>query len=346
LCTFISFKRTQAQPKQLCFFYTCFITYSNGVSRFMKNARQLTEGAMLGGIYLVLLLIAIYVPFIGMVAYFVLPVPIILYWLRHGIKPSLTFSAAILLFSIIASSAGVLTTLAIAIGASMTGYALHHKQSTYEALLKGTVGYALGATIFWVLTQAITGINIIDAAQTTMQESMQEVRTQMNNLGVTPPEDRWTQVTEMIDYIFVLVPTLIAVYSFLYAFVTQWLAQKVHNRKSKEKILYPPFRRFNLPVIVLFIYFIGSFARWFDIDPNGGLYPFIVNITELAGILLIIQGFAFMFYFAYERKLAKVFPILTVIFSILLGPILLYLVRILGIIDIGFRLRERLSSKK
>jgi uncharacterized protein YybS (DUF2232 family) len=312
----------------------------------MRNARQLTEGAMLGGIYLVLLLISIYVPFIKIFALFALPVPIILYWLRHGIKSGFTFSAAILLLSIIASPAGILTTLTIVFGALMTGYALHRKQSTYEALLKGTAGYALGVTIFWVLTQALTGINIIDTAQTTMQETMQEMRTQMNNLGVATPEERWDQVTEMIDYIFVLVPTLIAIYSLLYAFVTQWLAQKVHNRQQKEKILYPPFRRFNLPVIVLFIYFIGSFARWFNIDPNGGLYPFVVNITELAGILLIIQGFAFMFYFAYERKLAKVFPILTVIFCILLGPLLLYLVRVLGIIDIGFRLRERLSSKK
>ncbi|PAF35389.1 hypothetical protein CHH58_16485 [Terribacillus saccharophilus] len=331
---------------QLCFFYNCKTTYLNGVSRFMNNARKMTEGAILGGIYLVLLLIATYAPVINILAMLVMPVPIILYWIRHGFKPGVYFALAILLFSFIGTLAGFFLTISVAIGAAASGYSLHHKQSTYEALLKGAAGYALGFTIFLAGTQFISGINMIDEVQNSYQATLQSVQSEVDTVGVTVSDAQWEQVNAMFDYIMVLIPTMIAVFSLLYAFITQWLAQKIHNRQSKDKILYPPFRRFNLPVIVLFIYFIGSFARWFEIDPNGWFYPIVANVTELAGILLVLQGFSFFFYFAHHRNLPKVLPILAVILSVLFGTVLLYLVRILGIIDVGFRLRERMSSKK
>ncbi|MEC0301651.1 YybS family protein [Terribacillus saccharophilus] len=312
----------------------------------MNNARQLTEGAMLAGIYLVLLLIATFAPVISLLAMLAMPVPIILYWIRHGFKPGIYFSIVILLLSFIGTLAGFFLTISIVIGAAATGYSLHHKQSTYEALLKGAAGYALGFTIFLAGTQFISGINMIDEIQNSYQATLQSLQSEMDTVGVGVTDAQWEQVNAMFDYIMVLIPTMIAVFSLLYAFITQWLAQKIHNRQSKDKILYPPFRRFNLPVIVLFIYFIGSFARWFDIDPSGWFYPIVANVTELAGILLVLQGFSFFFYFAHHRKLPKVLPILAVILSVLFGTVLLYLVRILGIIDVGFRLRERMSSKK
>lgn len=301
---------------------------------------------MLAGIYLVLLLIAIFVPLTNLLLMLVLPVPIILYWIRHGFKPGIYFTLAIVLLSFIGTVAGFFITISVVIGAAATGYSLHHKQSTYEALLKGAAGYALGFTIFLAGTQFVSGINIIDEIQNSYQATLQSIQSEMDTVGVSVTEAQWDQVGAMFDYMMVLIPTMIAVFSLLYAFITQWLAQKIHNRQSKAKILYPPFRRFNLPVIVLFIYFIGSFARWFDMDPNGWLYPVVANVTELAGILLVLQGFSFFFYFAHHRNLPKVLPILAVVLSILFGTILLYLVRILGIIDVGFRLRERISSKK
>lgn len=301
---------------------------------------------MLGGIYLVLLLIAIFVPVISLLVILAMPVPIILYWIRHGFKSGIYFSAAILLVSFVGTFAGFLLTIPIVIGAAATGYTLHQKQSTYEALLKGTVGYALGFTIYLAGAQFISGINIIELIQDSYQNTIQTVQSEMDTVGMTVSEAQWEQFDATFDYVLVLIPTMIAVSSLLYGFISQWLAHQIHNRQSKQRILYPPFRRFNLPVIVLFIYFIGSFARWFEMDQNGWLYPIVTNVAELAGILLVLQGFSFFFYFAYQRKLPKVLPILAVVISVLFGPILLYLVRILGIIDVGFRLRERMGSKK
>ncbi|SDC47390.1 Uncharacterized conserved protein YybS, DUF2232 family [Terribacillus halophilus] len=301
---------------------------------------------MLGGIYLVLLLIAIFVPVISLLVILAMPVPIILYWIRHGFKSGIYFSAAILLVSFVGTFAGFLLTIPIVIGAAATGYTLHQKQSTYEALLKGTLGYALGFTIYLAGAQFVSGINIIELIQDSYQNTIQTVQSEMDTVGMTVSEAQWEQFDATFDYVLVLIPTMIAVSSLLYGFISQWLAHQIHNRQSKQRILYPPFRRFNLPVIVLFIYFIGSLARWFEMDQNGWLYPIVTNVAELAGILLVLQGFSFFFYFAYQRKLPKVLPILAVVISVLFGPILLYLVRILGIIDVGFRLRERMGSKK
>jgi len=67
------------------------------------------------------------------------------------------------------------------------------------------------------------------------------------------------------------------------------------------------------------------------------------NLLMIVGIALMLQGFSFIFYFAHIKRIAKAVPILIVIATILFPGILLYFIRILGIIDIGFRLRGRLK---
>ncbi len=230
----------------------------------MNNARKMTEGAILGGIYLVLLLIATYAPVINMLAMLVMPVPIILYWIRHGFKPGAYFVLAILLFSFIGTLAGFFLTISVAIGAAATGYSLHHKQSTYEALLKGAAGYALGFTIFLAGTQFVSGINMIDEIQNSYQATLQSLQSEMDTVGVGVTDAQWEQVNAMFDYIMVLIPTMIAVFSLLYAFITQWLAQKIHNRQSKDHWFsaIPPVQPAGYRIVHLFYRFFRSLVRY------------------------------------------------------------------------------------
>ncbi|ELK46868.1 DUF2232 domain-containing protein [Halobacillus sp. BAB-2008] len=53
----------------------------------MNKSRRLTEGALMAGIYLILLLLSLYMPIIGPFMIFVLPVPFAYYAHRHGWKP-------------------------------------------------------------------------------------------------------------------------------------------------------------------------------------------------------------------------------------------------------------------
>ena len=52
----------------------------------MKNTRFITEGAALLAIYAILLLISMYVPILGTMVTFVLPLPFILLTVRHKLS--------------------------------------------------------------------------------------------------------------------------------------------------------------------------------------------------------------------------------------------------------------------
>ena len=64
----------------------------------MKQTKFITEGAALLAIYAILLLISMYVPILGTVVTFALPLPFILLMIRHKLSNVLViFVAALLL---------------------------------------------------------------------------------------------------------------------------------------------------------------------------------------------------------------------------------------------------------
>ena len=55
----------------------------------MRNPRVLTEGALMLAIFTVLMLLSLYVPLIGTLAFFVLPLPLILFSSKYSIWNSI-----------------------------------------------------------------------------------------------------------------------------------------------------------------------------------------------------------------------------------------------------------------
>jgi len=62
-------------------------------------------------------------------------------------------------------------------------------------------------------------------------------------------------------------------------------------------------------------------------------------------MLLAFHGLSFVFYISYVKGYPNDVPIVVIVLLFLL-PFILYIVRILGIIDLGFDLRKRLGEKK
>src|SRR5699024_5448371 len=65
----------------------------------MNKSKQLTEGALLTAVYIVLLLILFFIPVLQLVGIFVLPVPFAIYAAHHGWKPSIVMAFVALLLT-------------------------------------------------------------------------------------------------------------------------------------------------------------------------------------------------------------------------------------------------------
>ncbi|GAA0608186.1 YybS family protein [Virgibacillus siamensis] len=310
------------------------------------NSKKLTDGAMLTALFIVLLLIAFFVPFISTVAIFILPVPVIMYAARYNWKPAAIMVGAILILSsLFATFLSLPITVLTCLGGIMIGVAIHNGLSAYETWARGSIGFVIGLLFTFLFSQIVFDVNWINELNTMLTESMQMSQNFMNQFGLEQlTDEEWNTVKEQLSMITNLLPVGLAIVAILFAFISQWVAFKVINRLDQKRLRFPPFRTLRFPVALIWIYFLSLIVTFFEPDPNGALYLAVNNIMWLTGILMTLQGFSFIFFYAHQKNISKALPVLSVVLSLFFPFLLLYLVRLLGIIDIGFGLRDRIGD--
>lgn len=315
----------------------------------MMGSKQITDGALMTGVYLIMLLINVFVPFVGILVFFALPVPFIIYSYRHGFKPGVFMVlTAIILSLLVATIYSLPITLMAGVGGLFIGLSLNKERSAYETLAVGTVGFLLGLVSVFLVTQMLFGVNWIDEINTMLDESFAMTEGMMDSfIGENEAtEEQMQALQEQVQQFPDIIPSLFAIMALGLAFISQLLSYKILNRMEQKKLKFAKFRDFKLPTSILWYYFFGMIFTWINTDTESMVYLAAINIFIVTGLLIALQGFAFIFYYTHVKKLSKAIPVVTIILTILLPTVLLYLVRILGIIDLGFSLRNRLKEDK
>lgn len=312
----------------------------------MGKSNKITEAALLISAYIILLLITAFIPLIGTFTFFALPIPFILYTAKHNWQPAIMmFIAAVLLSLIFATLFSLPVTLLMAIGGIMIGTAIHEKRTAYETWARGTVGFVVGMIILFLIVQFLLQVNIFDEIDALIAESMNMMQTMTGQLGIEGDVEEQVALLEEQMHLFKdLVPASMAIISIIMAFIAQWLSYKVLNRLEKRALYFPRFTSFNLPVSIVWLYFAALLLSFFITDDQGTIYLVVMNVVLLGMVLLAIQGFSFIFFYAEHKKVSKAIPIIIVVLTFLLPAIFLLVVRIIGIIDLGYGLKKRIAN--
>jgi len=313
----------------------------------MSKSNKITEAALLTSAYIILLLISVYIPLIGTFTFFALPIPFIMYTAKYNWQPALMmFIAAGLLSFIFATLFSLPMTLLMAIGGIMIGTAIYEKKSAYETWARGAVGFVVGLIGVFLIIQFLFNINIYDEIDTVFAEMMNIMQTTSDQLGMGDElNEQLEPIAEQMDLLKDLIPASMAIISILMAFIAQWLSYKILNRIDRRSLYFPSFTSFNLPVSLIWMYFIALLLSFFVTDTESGIYIVVMNVVTLSMLLLMIQGFSFIFFYAEHKKLSKAIPIVIVIVTFLIPGIFFLLIRILGIIDLGYSLKKRIANK-
>ncbi|MEI3611121.1 YybS family protein [Pseudogracilibacillus sp. SO30301A] len=316
----------------------------------MNQSKKITDGALLTAVYIVLLLITVFIPPIIMFGIFILPVPFIIYAARHGMKPALImlFSTIVLSF-VFATVISLPITLFAGIGGILIGGAIYRNLKPYEVWAQGTLGFIIGMVLVLLVLQFVANINIYEEMDVVIEDSIAMTKVIFDQLGLDSQAEKQVQLFEERMYVIKdLLPSSIAIGSIFFAFISQWISYKVINRVENKRLSFPPFKNFNLPVSLIWIYFIALILSFVDLGEGSGLYLIVMNVVALTIVLITIQGFSFIFFYADHKKVHKSIPIIIVVVTLLLPFLFLFLIRIIGIIDLGFSLKARLidESKK
>lgn len=309
----------------------------------MKRVNVLTEGAILLALFTVLTLMTLYLPLFGAFLMVFLPLPFILYTVRHGIKAAFTLMAASIFITLIVGSLFALPlTLTYALSGIVMGY-FYQKRQTAGALIGGTIAFLISFVVMYAASAAFFQIDPIEEATGSMNETIDMAKSMMAAIGQEANEAAINQLEEQMKYIGYLIPSLLVSVSFIFALLSHAVTVPVLKRLKIQLLPLKPFREWKLPSSIVWYYLIVSFLLFLNLDTGSFLYIAAVNLLFVLQVLLVVQGFSFIFFYSYVKKYSKAIPVTAVILSLIL-PILMYLVRILGIIDLAFNLRGRVKK--
>lgn len=311
----------------------------------MNQSSKISFGAMLLAVYVIMLLATLFVPFLILIAFFILPLPFILYARRFGAIETGVFYVASLLVSALLSLVYALPlTLVVGLGGILIGDAMHKKKHPYEVLSRGAAGFIIGMVLTALISQLAFDVNLVTAYEEMLDESFEMSEGVVEGLLNQEMTDEQKELQrEQLQSIKDLLPAIIAVIAALLAWGSQWVSYKWINRQQEEKLKFPPFRTLRIPSGFIWVYLIVliiEFVQMGNTTPNVG----IQNAIFLVKFFVILHGFSFIFFYAYTKKWPKGIPIVAIILALFM-PVVLFFVQLLGIIDIGFQLRDRLSPK-
>jgi uncharacterized protein YybS (DUF2232 family) len=314
----------------------------------VRNAHKLTEGAILLAVFAVLLLITTYIPIVGSIILFVLPLPFIMFSAKTSLKNIVAFFlAAIFISFIITSLMGLGLTLIYGSTGVIIGYMLQKGKSRTSVLISSSLTVMAGFVIFYAVSVVFLKMDIIHELTTVLNESVKSSQDILKSMG---NEDQIKllkeQNTSMIKMIEVLAPSILIIASIFSAFMIQWLSFPIAKRFGVKVQPWGSFRNLSLPRSLLWYYLIAMVLNIL-IHPEEGTFlaTVLVNLKYILEMFLLVQGFSFLFYIFHQRLVLKGVRLLVVILAFMI-PIFHYIIMILGITDIGLDLRKRFVKKE
>ncbi|PEC18577.1 YybS family protein [Bacillus thuringiensis] len=311
----------------------------------MKQTKFITEGAALLAIYVILLLISMYVPILGTVVTFALPLPFILLTIRHKLSNVLMiFVAALFVTIIVSQPMNLVKTIMFGLIGIVLGYMYKTRKKPVEILIAGTLAYLIGFVLIYVASIKFFNIDIMKQMQSMFSESMVQSEKIVSATGMPISKEQKELLTQMNDILQSLFPSILVLVSVCFSWITVIISGSVLKKLKHDIISWPKFKDIQLPKSIVWYYVIFILlATFIKVEPTSYLHMVFSNLYVIFALLLVLQGLTFISFLAYRKGFTKGVPIISFIICMFI-PMLFPLVTILGIIDLGISLRSKIGE--
>ncbi|MEH7123467.1 YybS family protein [Bacillus sp. JJ1503] len=313
----------------------------------MKNVHKLTEGAVLLAAYAVLILITMYIPILGVVSNLFLAVPFIMFGAKNTrMFAFVFFIAAVLISLIVGTLLAVPLTLTYGLTGIVIGQLIKERKSRTVSYLAASLVFLATVLIQYAVAVVFFKINFIKESISVLRESIDESRSMLETIGQGSSEKIIEQFEASLNLLDTLTPSLFVLIALFGVLLIELVSFPIVKRFGVEIERWKAFREIVLPKSILWYYLLTMLAS-FALNPEEGTYWYmaLMNIGFLLQMFMVLQGLSLISYFCHKKGISKAVPIFAVVFTFII-PIFLSIVRILGIIDLGFDLRKRLEKSK
>lgn len=293
-------------------------------------------------IFTVLFLITVYVPIVSIASALFLLLPFLLYSSKYPIGQSAALLAGAGAVSFIA---GGLFSVPVAVMYGTTGMALgiliQRKAEGWILFMAGTIVFLVNVVVQYAAASFLFDLSFFDEVSRTVKASIEQSQ---EIIGGEAPYSA-ADIDSVIAYIGTLLPAMFVITSFIAMLIMMAVNIPIARRLGVDVKPLPRVRDIRLPKAILWYYLLFMVGALI-VQPEAGTawYDIYVNIMFILQGCLFVQGVALLFFYAHFKKWPGFLPVFITIFALLFVP-LLYLIRLLGIIDLGFDLRQRIQKK-
>lgn len=312
----------------------------------MKKNKGLVDGGILLATYMIMVFTVTYIPILGTVILFFLPIPFILMSLRHNIKWSFILligsSFMALLLGMVFS---IPMTIMFGLIGIVIGSYLRNDKNQLQMFIISVLIFIACTVIIFVITIAFFNVNFFEQSSIIMKESVEQSSAILSSMG---QEEQAGELIEQMKLAFALfetlLPSIVVISAILFVGLVFLACKPIVNRLSKQKMTIARVRDIQLPKSLLWYYlFIMIGSLIFTFDEGTYSYTVVTNLLFLLQFFMLLQGYSFLFFLSYAKCWPKAVPVIITILSALLA--LTPFVRILGIIDLGFPFRKTMVAK-
>ncbi|OAK19378.1 YybS family protein [Bacillus wiedmannii] len=311
----------------------------------MKNTKFITEGAALLAIYAMLLLISMYVPILGRVVTFALPLPFILLMIRYRLSNAFViFTAAFLIAVILGQPIGLIKTVVFGVMGIVLGYMYKQQRKPLEILITGSLAYLVSIMLIYVASIKFFNIDFIKQMQNMFNESVVQSEKIASAAGMPVSKEQKELLAQMNDILQTIFPSIFVMASVCLSWITVMISGSVLRKLKHDVKPWPKFKDIQLPKSIVWYYVIFILLSTFiKVEPTSYLHMVFSNLYVIFALLLVLQGLTFIAFLAHSKGFTKGIPIISFIVCMFI-PMLFPLVTILGIIDLGISLRSKIGG--
>lgn len=312
-----------------------------------SSTNALTQGAASAAIYLVLLLIVVYIPLINMIVFFFLPLPFIVHMFRHGLKSTaLVGGASLFLTAIVAPLPALFITVTAASVGVVMGYFYSKGKGALAPIMAGMITYLGNYLLALMISYFVFDINLIEAMKQQTLDMIKLTEEAAGKFQIPVDEEILAVYKEFIPWIGYIFPAVMIMSSVVMVGLHHMVSRPVLSRLGHSIPKLPPLREWQFPRSILFYYLVTLMLVLLGFMEEGStIFLIIVNLHPILELLLFIQGLSVIAYFAYSKKIGKALIIMSVVL-IILFPFMTFIVRMLGIFEIGFGLKSRIKPQQ
>ncbi len=315
-----------------------------------EPTKSMVEGAFLAAITAILFIISLYIPLLGTLVSFLCPLPIIISYLRHGLKFTLiSVLVAGALVSVIAGPLqGVMVLLGFGILGVTLGYTIKKESPFQEIIFLGSIASLFSKILILLLGMWLLDINplIFDAEQIDriITQSLDFYR----SIGLTGEQlDLFKEnLTRTLDTFKVVFPALLVLASIFDVFLNYIVARLVLKRFGYQLADFAPFSEWRAPASFFWSYFLGIILILLGTKYETFLLNKIgMNLQIFFTVVFLIYGLSLVD-FLMERFKLKSFLKWIIFVIVFIQPILSQLATWMGMLDVWIDFRKLITAKE